>query len=139
MNLDLLTREELLRYFADEISLTELRARLRPIAWKLGDAEMRATSPLTRRVALYVAEFNRGHRTEDELRRLLAEAAETVYVVATDSLYEVLRYSLAETIPAEPAAEARTQPVEGFETEASQSPRTRRRTTKAPPDLMRTG
>ncbi len=140
MNLDSLTRDELLRYLDNEIDLAGLRRWMRTTTWKLGDAHLRAASPMTGRVARYIAEFNLGHRTEDDLRQLFRDAAATVIVDATPSLYEVLLLSAAETIPAAVGPDAvHTKLATAFGQAASLNPRKGHRTTKVPRDRVRTG
>ena len=137
MDLDLLTRQELLRYQDRSITLDEFRGWFRAVQWKLGDAETRARSPLARAVALYIAEYNLGHRTEVQLRGLLEEAASTVHVEVAGSLYDLLRWSVAETISAEVPVEARTPRVEGFELTTTPDPQKERQTTRVPRGLAR--
>jgi hypothetical protein len=78
MSLDPSVREELTRLLEGQAGLNDFRQTFRPLAWRLGDVETRVESPLTRRVALLVSEFNLGHRTEPELRELFEEALRTV-------------------------------------------------------------
>jgi hypothetical protein len=77
MNLDSLTREEVIKFLADETSIDDFRAWLRPVAWGLGDdEETRIDSALTRKLVLLIAEYNLGHRAEDEVRELMADEVE---------------------------------------------------------------
>jgi hypothetical protein len=137
MSLDPLTREEVHRLLDKKATLADFRTWLRPVAWRLGDEAVRAESPLTRRVALYISEFNLGHRMEDELRRLLADEIATIHAEAAPSQRDRVIQTAAETIPAELRAEARTQRAAGFVTRPSQNRQTERRTTRVPRDLVR--
>jgi hypothetical protein len=78
MSLDPLVREELTRLLEGQAGLDDFRRTFRPLAWQLGEVETRVESPLTRRVALLVSEFNLNHRTEPELRELFEDALRTV-------------------------------------------------------------
>jgi hypothetical protein len=140
MSLDSLTRDQMLRYLGHEIDLAEFRGWLRPVLWQLGgDTRSRKQNPVTRRVGRWVAEFNMKHRTEWELRELFAGEVATAYVEDAAAAFQVYLDTAAETIEAETPAARRSQSVEGFDSKASQHPQTKHRTTKAPPDLLRTG
>lgn len=134
MNQDSLTREQVLRFLDGQISLDEFRSWLRPVTGKL--REFPEPTPLTRRAALYIAEFNRGHRTEAELRQLLADETVTVYAEVAESLEDILTRAVAETTRDAIRAEVHIQPLQGFATSASQSRQTKHRTTTARPRLV---
>jgi hypothetical protein len=138
MNIDLSTHNEIVRFLGDEISLADFLAWLRPVEWSLGDEDLRKQNPLTRRVALYSAEYKIGHRTDAELRDLLAEASRTVWLesLSPESLALTLRMSKRwefGTNSAEATEESfggDTPLAEGFVRATSQHPRTERQTTR---------
>ena len=136
MNQDSLTRDAIVRLLGQETTLSEFRQWLRPVNWRLADEATRSANPLTRKVALYVAEFNQGHRTEDNLRELLAEATTTAYAEVTEALNFRLLDAVAQTIRENVRDEVRISRVPGYVTTGSLSPRIERRTTKDPTGLV---
>jgi hypothetical protein len=76
--LDDQTRELLLAYLSGGTSLDELRRDAMPLFWGLQDELLIGGNPVTARTSLYLAEFARGHRSEEELRDLLSRIAGTV-------------------------------------------------------------
>ena len=82
--LDAQTRELVFDHLDGAMGLDDLRRRLMPIAWRLDSELVAATNPVTSKVSLYIAEYERGHRSESELRDLLSRASSTVLLVATD-------------------------------------------------------
>ena len=71
-SLDSEARLWIARYLDREISLAEFNRWLLPVAWATGEPDS-PDSRLMHRSELWLAEYTNGHRTEDEVRSLLAD------------------------------------------------------------------
>jgi hypothetical protein len=70
-------REQIVRHLSGEISLTDLQQWLIESTWDVGEARDTATE-LAYSAQLVIAERERGHRTDEELRRSLERIAFTI-------------------------------------------------------------
>ena len=64
-------QDQLARYLAGQLSLNEFRLWLMPLLWVINRHDDPRAFRTASRIALYIAEFGAGHRTEEELRRLI--------------------------------------------------------------------
>jgi hypothetical protein len=95
--LDDQTRELVLSHLSGEMALDDFRRQFMPIAWGL-DSELAASiNPATSKVSLYVAEYGRGDRDDDELRELLSRAVSTVVIFAGDPVAKMTATTTQET------------------------------------------
>ena len=65
-------RKQVDRYLAGQISLNELRLWLMPLLWNIHRDDDLPAFQTAGKIALYISEYGAGHRTEQELRGLLA-------------------------------------------------------------------
>jgi hypothetical protein len=70
-SIDAEVRHLLAQYVAGGISLKELQRSFAKAAWHMGQRAS-TSDPLAHRVELLLAEFRKGHRSEDELRNEFA-------------------------------------------------------------------
>jgi hypothetical protein len=94
-SLDSATRELILAYLDGELELDVLRRRFMSIAWAL-DEESSIDDPITARTSLWLAEYGNGHRTDSEVRGLLADLLATSNVAFGDA--SVLRLKTGSTV-----------------------------------------
>lgn len=127
--LEVSIRDLISLYLAGTIDASELNDRL-PDAWDLDEAEDPDATDLVLRAVGYLAGFQAGDRSEDELRDLLTGLVTTVRAeYPADQLWWVLLRSKAVTV--EVPSGGRIEPLEGFSQEAGQHPQTERQTTTA--------
>jgi hypothetical protein len=137
-DLEVAIRELIARYLAGDIDATELNDQL-PDGWDLDEADDPGATELVLLALGFLAGYQSGDRDEDALRAMLASlithTVEVAYEVE-DDLATVLASRAAETIQAVVGGDSSLEA--GFEREASQSPQTEHRTTRALPDLLET-
>ncbi len=117
-SLDFEIRQELSRYLAGEIALADFEAWFVPRAWnseKLGDP---ALVELIHRIELGLAEYSRGDRTEEELRRplvpLLTDYRITLGVASPTIEFSSSAESKSYQLVPQPGAVVDIRPVEVF-------------------------
>jgi hypothetical protein len=129
------TRALISCFLDGEIDAVQLSERL-PDGWELDEADDPGATDLALYALGYLAGYQSGDRTEDELREALRQMlSDTVLIeYAADDLITVLaasvaRFSEPEGLTKPESSVADTSREEGYESAASQNPRTEHRTT----------
>jgi hypothetical protein len=99
-DLDLHTRELLLDFVASAEPLDAMRRGVTALAWRLDSDDVVAQNPITAQASLWLAEHSSGHRSDTELRELLADLLENVTIVYAPPGVE--RVSGTSTTPTRP-------------------------------------
>lgn len=131
MKLEELIREAVSAYLDGSIDAGELNARL-PDGWDLDESGDQNAAELALLAIGYLAGYQAGDRSEDELRgalnNLISPTVEFVYEGGPDDFATILFTRVAEFKAFGVAGDSSLE--EGFELSTDQSPQTERRTTK---------
>lgn len=79
-DLDTTSRALILDYLDGTVPLDVVRRRFMRLAWRLDSEVSVATNPVTARTSLWLAEYGAGHRSEGDLRELLADILRSVAI-----------------------------------------------------------